>query len=733
MPIASQRSGTEVAAVHKQLRRMLASAEYQNSERMSRFLRYVVELSLAGDDAALKESTIGVAVFDRAPGYNPKTDPVVRSEARRLREKIDRYYTGPGSADPVRIHVPKGGYVACFEFPTVSADEPVVLPDDGATADQLASLPRTTRRIRFWMPAALLGLIGCLLTALALHRATPAASRFIPGRVSPLTSLPGLEMDASISPDGRQVAFIWDHGTGDFDIYTMGSDGGRARQLTTTPERELHPAFSPDGRRIAFLKTSPAGIEVWSMAADGSGPGKLTEIRWFEWFNWKSDPLLSASYPGPAWTPDGRSLILSDVAGSQQGAALWEFDIATKARRQLSRPQNLSHDFYPAVSPDGRRIAFARQFSASASDLYLLDRSTGAEMRVTRDAQEIRGLAWMPNGKALIYSSARSGVLQLWQIAINGDLTPLPTVGNHIAAPAVSRDGRLLVYANTNLNVNLWRQPLDGSTPPEPLIQSTGSNLFPRYSPDGRRIAWASDRTGGWEIWAASADGSRQQQLTHLTRRSGGRMLGTPRWSPDGSLIAFDARLGDNCAIYVVPSLGGPPRLLEQNSYEERNPSFSTDGRWIYFNSNRGGAVQIWRRPVDGGPPVRVTSRRGYDAMESADGKEVYFLPALAEPGIWRVARDGSDERVMLPTVPYWSRRHWAPVRDRIYFVGHDAEPRTLFRITPTTLKIERVTALQWDLIADIASVSVSPDERWLVLARPDLRASDLVAVRPGE
>ena len=82
---SSQLSRDEVDAIREQLRRMLASAEYQHSERMSRFLSYVVDLSLAGDEAALKESTIGVAVFDRLPGYNPKTDPVVRSEARRLR------------------------------------------------------------------------------------------------------------------------------------------------------------------------------------------------------------------------------------------------------------------------------------------------------------------------------------------------------------------------------------------------------------------------------------------------------------------------------------------------------------------------------------------------------------------------------------------------------------------------------------------------------------------------
>lgn len=694
---------------------------------MARFLRHVVEASLAGDEAALKESSIGVAVFDREPTYNPKEDPVVRSEARRLREKLQRYYDREGQADTVLIHLPKGGYTAQFEIVAaleVAVEEPV----SGLPAP---ALPPPPRRSRIWVVALLVGMtLGASGMALlrGLHK---SVGPLHPVSVYPLTSLPGQELDPTLSPDGKQVAFSADSGTGNFDLFVVGTDGGEPRRLTASADRDLHPAFSPDGQTIAFLRASSAGIEVWTIGVDGRNATKISEIRWFEWFNWRSDLLFSTGYPGPSWVPDGKSLILADVSGTQQGAALWEFEMATGSRRQVTRPANLAHDFFPSVSPDGRHIAFVRQFSASTCDLFVVDRRTGEERRLTTEARDVRGLAWMPDGRSLVYSSTRNGAYQLWRLFLSGGAGPEPVAapGDRLLTPTISRDGRLLAYTSSTINVNLWRQPLDGRGPARPLVVSSGSNLFPRYSPDGRRIAWASDRTNGWEIWVADADGSRPRQLTRLAHRSSGRLLGTPRWSPDGQWIAFDARVSPNCGIYLVPSAGGEPRLLERNQWEERNPSFSRDGRWIYFNSNRGGTVQVWRRPVAGGPPVRLTTRRGYDAAESPDGRTVYFLPALAEPGIWRVSPDGSGESMLLAAAPFLVRRHWDVVGGRLYFLGHDAEPRTVMRLDPAGGNPERVLTLDRELIADINSLSVSPDGLWLLYARPDRVESNLMAV----
>src|SRR5215471_1784672 len=101
----------EAPVVRRQLEQILASNLFTRSEQLSRLLRYLVERHLEGRDDELKESVIGVEVFGRDPEYNPKLDPIVRTEARRLRARLTEYYEGEGRAHMARIELPKGGYV----------------------------------------------------------------------------------------------------------------------------------------------------------------------------------------------------------------------------------------------------------------------------------------------------------------------------------------------------------------------------------------------------------------------------------------------------------------------------------------------------------------------------------------------------------------------------------------------------------------------------------------------
>ncbi len=102
-------------ALRAQLERILASDGFAGAERIRRFLRFVVETKIRGEEAQLKEYVIGREVFDRGESYDPRTDPIVRVEARRLRSKLEEYYAGPGRADPLRITIPKGNYAPVVE------------------------------------------------------------------------------------------------------------------------------------------------------------------------------------------------------------------------------------------------------------------------------------------------------------------------------------------------------------------------------------------------------------------------------------------------------------------------------------------------------------------------------------------------------------------------------------------------------------------------------------------
>src|SRR5690348_6889189 len=115
----------EGAAVRRHMERVLESPGFVRNERLSRFLRFVVDRHLEDRDLELKESVIGVEVFGRNPGYNPQHDPIVRTEARRLRARLDEYYQSAGSDVAVVIELPKGGYRPVVRLVAAEPPDPV--------------------------------------------------------------------------------------------------------------------------------------------------------------------------------------------------------------------------------------------------------------------------------------------------------------------------------------------------------------------------------------------------------------------------------------------------------------------------------------------------------------------------------------------------------------------------------------------------------------------------------
>ena len=125
MPITE----AEIQAARQQLERMLGNKVFARSEQLSRLLRFLIETHLEARDAEIKESVIGVEVFGRRPDYDPKSDPIVRTEIRRLRQRLSKYSQKEGSADAIRFEIPKGAYVPCVRAQDIPAPNfPALLP-----------------------------------------------------------------------------------------------------------------------------------------------------------------------------------------------------------------------------------------------------------------------------------------------------------------------------------------------------------------------------------------------------------------------------------------------------------------------------------------------------------------------------------------------------------------------------------------------------------------------------
>jgi TolB-like protein len=147
--------------VQAALDRILASPPFAGGGRAGSLLRYLVERTLDGRGDTLKEYVLGVELFHRGDGFDPKVDTIVRVEARRLRAKLDEYYGGPGASDPVRIDIPRGAYVPTFHVNGHdAAPAPPSDPAEHTRPASLMSVTTTNRGTRSWLAAVLLAVVG---------------------------------------------------------------------------------------------------------------------------------------------------------------------------------------------------------------------------------------------------------------------------------------------------------------------------------------------------------------------------------------------------------------------------------------------------------------------------------------------------------------------------------------------------------------------------------------------
>jgi hypothetical protein len=191
------------------------------------------------------------------------------------------------------------------------------------------------------------------------------------------------------------------------------------------------------------------------------------------------------------------------------------------------------------------------------------------------------------------------------------------------------------------------------------VVADDSGNAGPQFSPDGKRIAYMSTRTGPWQIWISNTDGSNPRQVSFT------ESAGTPRWSPDGRSIAFDAPYDGQTRIFVVQVDGNEQaRPIVKGLV----PSFSRDGKWIYFASDQTGDWQVWKAPVGAGAEVQITTNGGFAALESADGYVYYSKSRYPQPEICRVPVNGGAESCVLQHLRPRTWASWAVTRAGIVF-----------------------------------------------------------------
>lgn len=362
--------------------------------------------------------------------------------------------------------------------------------------------------------------------------------------------------DAQTSPDGKWVAYVvtsadMKDNSNDADVWLVSTGGGEPIRLTTNKKNDNQPRWSPDGKRLAFISAREEKPQIFLISPFGGEAERLTESKsGVQSFQWSPDGSRIAYVAAQELTPeeekrqkdkDDAQVIDKDY----KFARIWVIDVKSKKASEMVKGDFTASD--PQWSPDGRSIAFVanptpKADDGSRSDIWVLDMSGGG----AQDLSELQKK--MANLRDTLAT-----------LMVEGDRNYFRVMEYRSQIVAVQRE-------------------IDQRLKLRKLVENEGPDNAPRWSPDGKQIAYLSRDLKGGEIGqqrlaVIAADGGTPREIAQGFEYQ----PGAAKWSPDGRAIYFNAGVKTTSQLFSVPSTGGEVRQLTNFSGVMGQVSFSRD------------------------------------------------------------------------------------------------------------------------------------------------------------
>jgi Tol biopolymer transport system component len=616
------------ASVAEHLERVLRSEVFRTASRSSKLLRFLVEETVNGRADRLKDYTLGAEALGRGDNFDPRTDPIARVEASRLRSRLELYYATEGASDPVVITLPKGGYVPRFDY--------------RSPAEQTSARPRAPYRRGWWAAALVAAFAAGAVVSWWLSRppAQPPAEMRLEITTPPTTD----PVSLAISPDGSQLVFV--ASLGGTPRLWLRPLNGAASPLAGTEHASL-PFWSPDSRSIAFFAdarvkrldiASGRVEELAGAAVPGGGTWNDDVIIYAGTVDSPLRMLANDSHPGPMpvttlapgqighraphFLPDGRHFIYyatgsADVRGIHIGdvhgtLAQRLFDADTPAVyaaghllyvhqgtlfAQRFDPKRLTLDGDPAPVAEqvtsGTRAEIAALSASAAGPIAYRTGSPGGKRqfvwfdRAGRELMRVGSphsfgqsyLSMAPDSRRIAVQRTEGGNTDIWLVdLVRGNASRFTTDPEADIAPLWSPDGTRIVYSSLRNRFNLYERPI-AETVAGDLVLSDEAKSATDWSSDGRFLLFRSlGRESNWDIWALPMSGERK------------------------------------------------PVAVVRTKFDERDAQFSPDGRWIAYQSNQSGRFEIYlQRFPGGGEPIPISTNGGAQVRWGRNG-ELFYL-----------------------------------------------------------------------------------------------------------